>query len=1558
MGQKFSLNTFTPDVLVYIEKYFPKYNIIKLLNNGMLYKTVLISTDKDNNPLILKLFFKNNYNDKDKAIFSEEYNKMCEIQEKIFKKQINNICPIIKMEDNPPDINSVNRPVGMIFRQYTEYNLQERIYLMPYLRNIEKIWIAFQILYCLNDLKNMKIIHGDLKPENILLTSNLSVYICDFGTYKPAYVSIDDIADYTYYFGTNSTDSMKGCYLAPERLVEKNIINNNEKTYQMDVFSAGVIIAELFLERNIFDYTGLLDYKKGNKNRFNIDEILNKIPQNNIRSLIYKMIAINPEDRIDISEALKIFSNEICPIAIPGFIFHFNSIITSTQFWKPDYIIGHIYRYWGTIWKIIFGINENPIPLNQTLNFYIINKILLEDPFFYFGENSIFVKNSENYLCIGDFELIFQPENGEIYEKYLKRCENIENKNCLYLILDYLLEASQYTKYDTSNLLALEMIYILSKKLSDVAKLQLTLPYFINNLKRKKYIIQVTSINYIFDILYSINYEELVLPTTEYNYFGAYVFPALLNFYKKENPYIILEFFNNVDKIIDLEQKFLNVTLKTRLKKNKENMQNIKYKNENKIKEEKEEENISLGSSKNLGINDNYDDNVRLSVFSYQRESTLKPNKDRTFEIFNDYDSNIESFKSSLFSITGDLIGRNNEIDILITVIRKLPSLLLFYGKSKTNDFSKFIINNFNKLDWIVQQEILTQIPQMTITIGEKPLNDYILPCMEMLISNNSNELKLLELIKSINQLLKMDYLSQDNAIDFFKKLLPFILHPNISIKHEIINFCETMFNYLSPDEIFCYLYEPLQSFLLIPPVIINKSTIINHCKQPIPRFLYQLELENINYNISKLLPDEKYRNDKKIGINNLELLKDLIESQKAGNLNTDDNGDINYLYDQNQFKNQTEEYKKYSLLDPLDKYIKKEINSMQGFSDKGLALETKIFGKIFYLGNDKEKLKFVNFKDNSKISFENNNSMISSDLFRISYVLKTLGISLKMIMLEELLNYKESDELETIDKKTKLSKKSENILPNFHYNKLYNNWRPKGQIISTLYDHKTLPVEKLLLLDSSNFCSFDNLGNAILYNVRLSKDNEIIINKKWEYFTDNKEEIKYKNNISSIDNSYFAVALKNKLYQYNPHISSKSKEVCLFMCESKDNSDITCIKPFGYLSKENQKILFCTENGFINIYDNRTSHEISLKLEIPKEKGIMNCICESFDYGQFLISTLDGNLLKYDIRLNSLINEFKYCYGAPISGISTYNPSKLNEYEFGCFNKNSQYVILWSGGQEHEISFFNVSDMNCDLLLKLNIQNNSNELTPLEIDIPYFENINEDENDMKETELDKISKKFKYLEKFTYVYNTNKIKRFFKVYREQNYYEVVDQRIKNLSDIYNSPNTVQCVLSPFSDFSFSKDNNIYENTPFIISAGNDKVIRYWDISKDMINNNNLNKSYIINAPNNLNSCQFIKGNFDRTNIIQSNENYNFKGVKSNIPGFSEFQNFNGILYHTSVQNEFNEEDNDLKYCTKISDPAHKGIITDLLPININGRYEFSNLLISSSLDGTVKIWK
>ena len=77
-----------------------------------------------------------------------------------------------------------------------------------------------------------------------------------------------------------------------------------------------------------------------------------------------------------------------------------------------------------------------------------------------------------------------------------------------------------------------------------------------------------------------------------------------------------------------------------------------------------------------------------------------------------------------------------------------------------------------------------------------------------------------------------------------------------------------------------------------------------------------------------------------------------------------------------------------------------------------------------------------------------------------------------------------------------------------------------------------------------------------------------------------------------------------------------------------------------------------------------------------------------------------------------------------------------------------------------------------------------------------------------------------------------------------------------------------------------------------------------------------------------------------------------------NMPGLSEFQNINGTLYHSNIQKEFDENDNELKHCTKISDPSHKSIISDLLPLSINGLNGPVNILVSSSWDGTVKIWK
>lgn len=73
-----------------------------------------------------------------------------------------------------------------IIRQYVRYSLYDRLSTRPFLTDIEKCWIVYQIFKCMSWCHEKRIYHGDIKLENILVTSNLWVMVTDFATYKPA----------------------------------------------------------------------------------------------------------------------------------------------------------------------------------------------------------------------------------------------------------------------------------------------------------------------------------------------------------------------------------------------------------------------------------------------------------------------------------------------------------------------------------------------------------------------------------------------------------------------------------------------------------------------------------------------------------------------------------------------------------------------------------------------------------------------------------------------------------------------------------------------------------------------------------------------------------------------------------------------------------------------------------------------------------------------------------------------------------------------------------------------------------------------------------------------------------------------------------------------------------------------------------------------------------------------------------------------------------------------------------------------------------------------------
>ena len=106
---------------------------------------------------------------------------------------------------------------GYLVRQYIHSSLYDRLSTRPFLEEIEKKWLSFQLLSTIRDCHAQNIYHGDIKTENILVTSWNWLYLTDFSSaYKPAHLPEDNPADFSFYFDLSGR---RTCYLAPERFL-------------------------------------------------------------------------------------------------------------------------------------------------------------------------------------------------------------------------------------------------------------------------------------------------------------------------------------------------------------------------------------------------------------------------------------------------------------------------------------------------------------------------------------------------------------------------------------------------------------------------------------------------------------------------------------------------------------------------------------------------------------------------------------------------------------------------------------------------------------------------------------------------------------------------------------------------------------------------------------------------------------------------------------------------------------------------------------------------------------------------------------------------------------------------------------------------------------------------------------------------------------------------------------------------------------------------------------------------------------------------------------------
>lgn len=195
----------------------------------------------------------------------------------------------------------------------------------PFLEDIEKRWLAYQLLCALRDCHARNIYHGDIKTENVLVTSWNWLYLTDFSSsFKKTYLPEDNPADFSYYFDTSGR---RTCYLAPERFLRADEKDDGRGvTWAMDVFSVGCVIAELFLEAPIFSLSQLYKYRKGEYDpNFGY---LSKIQDEEVRELVSHMIQLEPESRFSAEEYLNFWRRKAFPEYFYSFLHQYMGVIT------------------------------------------------------------------------------------------------------------------------------------------------------------------------------------------------------------------------------------------------------------------------------------------------------------------------------------------------------------------------------------------------------------------------------------------------------------------------------------------------------------------------------------------------------------------------------------------------------------------------------------------------------------------------------------------------------------------------------------------------------------------------------------------------------------------------------------------------------------------------------------------------------------------------------------------------------------------------------------------------------------------------------------------------------------------------------------------------------------------------------------------------------------------------------------------------------------------------------------------------------------------------------
>ncbi|XP_068646197.1 serine/threonine-protein kinase VPS15 [Aristolochia californica] len=838
MGNKIARTTQVSASEYYLHDLPSSYNLVlkEVLGRGRFFKS--IQCKHDEGLVLVKVYFKRGDN-----IDLKEYEKrLFEIREILRNVHHPHVWPFQYWLETDK--------AAYLLRQYFFSNLLDRLSTRPFLSLIEKKWLAFQLLYAVKQCHENGVCHGDIKCENVLVTSWNWLYLADFASFKPTYIPHDDPSDFSFFFDTGGR---RRCYLAPERFYEHGgeiqVAQDAPLMPFMDIFSVGCVLAELFLEgQPLFELSQLLAYRRG---QYDPSQYLEKIPDSGIRKMILHMIQLDPGSRLSAESYLQDYASLVFPGYFSPFLHKFFSCLSpldsDTRVAVTQGALHEILKQMMTQSNVEIvpkSPSENGESFKNTENGrHNLNSQM--------NSMSSGVKSAKSNLVTDTSSLLTAVEQSKPYysKDKLERADNFSDTSSEVQKKHSIGSAQSLTmEFKQKNFLSFRRLSKKDLKLlisdynlqSDTYGLNL----FLGSQNKLKCEGMVLIASLVCSCLRSVKLPQLRR--------GAILLLKSAAFYIDDEdrlqrviPYVIAMLSDPTAIVRCAALETICDVLPL--------VQDFPPSDAKIFPEYVLPMLSTLPDDPEESVRICYASNIyKIALTAYRflahsrslseagvLEKSSSPKKSSKH-------SQLTNLKRLIADVVQELVmGPKQTLNIRRALLQDIGSLCCFFGQRHCNDFLLPILPAFlNDRDEQLRAAFYGQIVLVCFFVGQRSVEEYLLPYIEQALSDTV-EAVIVNALKCLTLLCKNAFLRKRILLEMIERTFPLLCHPSQWVRRSSVGFIAASSENFGPVDSFVYLSPVLRSFLRREPTSLSsKKALISCLKPPVSRQVFYQVLE------------------------------------------------------------------------------------------------------------------------------------------------------------------------------------------------------------------------------------------------------------------------------------------------------------------------------------------------------------------------------------------------------------------------------------------------------------------------------------------------------------------------------------------------------------------------------------------------------------------------------------------------------------------------------------------------------------------------------------------